>query len=155
MKKEKAAVQQMNREAVQRYQADISSGLSQEQVQERIDSGWTHPKQKLFGMVISRKFRRENPTVAEYCEKWLLMHSAKVSSATLKGYTCSVNKYIVKPLAYSQFQRLWKYVTVRSTKTLVIRFRKQQDYTIPEMHSHFWDFLYLSFGLFQPDFPNS
>ena len=44
------------------------------------------------------KFRRENPTVAEYCEKWLLMQSAKVSSATLKGYTCSVNKYIVKPL---------------------------------------------------------
>ena len=44
------------------------------------------------------KFRRENPTVAEYCEKWLLMQSAKVSSATLKGYTCSVNNYIVKPL---------------------------------------------------------
>lgn len=42
------------------------------------------------------KFRRENPTVAEYCEKWLLMQSAKVSSATLKGYTCSVNNYIVK-----------------------------------------------------------
>lgn len=44
------------------------------------------------------KFRRENPTVAEYCEKWLLMQSAKVSAATLKGYTCSVNNYIVKPL---------------------------------------------------------
>lgn len=42
MKKEKAAAQQMNREAAQRYQADISSGLSQEQVQERIDSGWTN-----------------------------------------------------------------------------------------------------------------
>ena len=43
-------------------------------------------------------FRRKHPTVAEYCEKWLLMQSAKVSSATLKGYTCSVNNYIVKPL---------------------------------------------------------
>ena len=43
-------------------------------------------------------FRRENPTVAEYCEKWLLMQSAKVSAATLKGYTINVNKYIVKPL---------------------------------------------------------
>ena len=41
MKKEKAAVQQMNREAAQRYLADISRGLSQEQVQERIDGGWT------------------------------------------------------------------------------------------------------------------
>lgn len=43
-------------------------------------------------------FRRKSPTVKEYCEKWLLMQSAKVSSATLKGYTCSVNNYIVKPL---------------------------------------------------------
>ena len=32
-------------------------------------------------------FRRKHPTVAEYCEKWLLMQSAKVSSSTLKGYT--------------------------------------------------------------------
>ncbi len=26
----------------------------------------------------------KHPTVAEYCEKWLLMQSAKVSAATLK-----------------------------------------------------------------------
>lgn len=43
-------------------------------------------------------FRRENPTVAEYCEKWLLMQSAKVSPATLKDYTSRMNNYIVKPL---------------------------------------------------------
>lgn len=44
------------------------------------------------------RFRRKNPTVAEYCEKWLLMQSAKVSSATLRGYTFDMNNYIVKPL---------------------------------------------------------
>ena len=43
-------------------------------------------------------FHREHPTVAEYCEKWLLMQSAKVSSSTLKGYTQNMNNYIVKPL---------------------------------------------------------
>ena len=43
-------------------------------------------------------FRRQNPTVAEYCEKWLLMKSAKVSSATLRGYASRMNNYIVKPL---------------------------------------------------------
>ena len=43
-------------------------------------------------------FRRKNPTVAEYCEKWLLMQSAKVSSATIRGYTFDMNNYIVKPL---------------------------------------------------------
>ena len=34
-------------------------------------------------------FRRKHPTVAEYCEKWLLMQSAKVSSGTLRGYILS------------------------------------------------------------------
>ncbi|MBM6896028.1 site-specific integrase [Pseudoflavonifractor capillosus] len=43
-------------------------------------------------------FRRKHPTVAEYCEKWLLMQSAKVSPATMKGYTSHMNNYIVKPL---------------------------------------------------------
>ena len=43
-------------------------------------------------------YRRQNPTVAEYCEKWLLMRSAKVSASTLRGYTLQMNKYIVKPL---------------------------------------------------------
>lgn len=43
-------------------------------------------------------FRREHPTVAEYCEKWLLMQSAKVSAATLKGYTSDMKNYIIKPL---------------------------------------------------------
>ncbi len=49
-------------------------------------------------MVEEAIFRRKNPTVAEYCEKWLLMQSAKVSAATLKGYTSRMNNYIVKPL---------------------------------------------------------
>ena len=43
-------------------------------------------------------FRRQHPTVAEYCEKWLLMQSAKVSKATLKGYTTDMKNYIIKPL---------------------------------------------------------
>ena len=46
----------MNREAAQRYQADISSGLSQEQVQERNDSGWTNEmvteESKTVGQII-------------------------------------------------------------------------------------------------------
>lgn len=43
-------------------------------------------------------FRRKNPTVAEYCEKWLYMKSATISAATLRGYTYTMNTYIVKPL---------------------------------------------------------
>ena len=43
-------------------------------------------------------FRRENPTVAEYCEKWLYMKSAKISSGTLRGYRNAMDNYIIKPL---------------------------------------------------------
>jgi integrase len=43
-------------------------------------------------------FRRKNPTVAEYCEKWLYMKSATISASTLRGYTNAVKNYIVKPL---------------------------------------------------------
>lgn len=126
-------------------------------------------------------FRRKHPTVAEYCEKWLLMQSAKVYSGlrreeilglqwdcvfldvptpyisvrrawrsehnrpvistTLKTKAArrdipipkcltdclrevkekTESEYVVadrngNPLSSSQFQRVWKYVTVRSTK---------------------------------------
>ena len=43
-------------------------------------------------------FHREHPTVAEYCQKWLLMQSAKVSASTLRGYTADMKNYIIKPL---------------------------------------------------------
>ena len=42
--------------------------------------------------------RRENPTVAEYCEKWLYMKSAKISRGTLRGYRNAMDNYIIKPL---------------------------------------------------------
>ena len=43
-------------------------------------------------------FRRQHPTVAEYCEKWLLMQSAKVTAATLRGYTFAMKNHIIEPL---------------------------------------------------------
>jgi len=54
--------------------------------------------QKAQKEIAEAKFRKENPTVAEYCEKWLLMQSAKVSPATLKGYSNGMKNYIIKPL---------------------------------------------------------
>ena len=43
-------------------------------------------------------FRKNNPTVADYCERWLQMQSAKVANKTLKGYARAMSKYIVEPL---------------------------------------------------------
>ena len=45
-------------------------------------------------------FRRETPTVKEYCEKWLLMQSAHVRATTLLDYTSKVKNYIIKPLGH-------------------------------------------------------
>ena len=45
-------------------------------------------------------FRREMPTVKEYCEKWLLMQSAHVRNTTMVDYTSKVKNYIIKPLGH-------------------------------------------------------
>ena len=43
-------------------------------------------------------FRRKSPTVAEYCEKWLLMQSAHVRTTTLTDYTSKVRRHIISEL---------------------------------------------------------
>ena len=43
-------------------------------------------------------FHRKHPTVAEYWEKWLLMQSAKVSAATIKGYRQNMKNYVISSL---------------------------------------------------------
>ena len=43
-------------------------------------------------------FRRSTPTVAEYCEKWLLMQSSSIRATTLNDYKSKVKNYIVKQL---------------------------------------------------------
>ena len=45
-------------------------------------------------------FRRANPTVAEYCERWLLMQSAHIRTTTMIDYTSKVKNYIVAPLGH-------------------------------------------------------
>ena len=44
------------------------------------------------------KFHRENPTVGEYCEKWLTMQSAVVRQVTLNEYRRTMQKYIVEKI---------------------------------------------------------
>lgn len=43
-------------------------------------------------------YRRDNPTVKEYAEKWLEMHGAHIRSTTLADYTSKVKIYIIEPL---------------------------------------------------------
>ena len=52
-------------------------------------------------------YRRENPTVADYCEKWLKMRSATIRPTTLKNYEKALRKHIVKPMEihYCQINR--------------------------------------------------
>lgn len=46
--------------------------------------------------------RRKTPTVAEYCEKWLVMQSANVRATTLTDYTSKVRRHIIKELGDKQ-----------------------------------------------------
>lgn len=48
--------------------------------------------------VDSATFRRTSPTVAEYCEKWLLMQSVHVRATTLTDYTSKVRRHIINEL---------------------------------------------------------
>ena len=41
---------------------------------------------------------KKSPTVAEYCEKWLVMQSAHVRATTLTDYTSKVRRHIIKEL---------------------------------------------------------
>ncbi len=43
-------------------------------------------------------FRRENPTVKDYAEKWLTMHAPHIRVTTLVDYTSKVKLYIIAPL---------------------------------------------------------
>ena len=45
-------------------------------------------------------FRRTTPTVAEYCERWLTMQSARIRPTTLIDYTSKVKNYIIDPLGH-------------------------------------------------------
>ena len=40
-------------------------------------------------------FRRKSPTVAEYCEKWLLMQSVHIRATTLTDYTSKIQRHII------------------------------------------------------------
>lgn len=45
-------------------------------------------------------FRRDNPTVKEYAEKWLVMQASHVRATTLADYTSKVKNYIIAPLGH-------------------------------------------------------
>ena len=79
---------------IQTYDADGKRfdiyGRSEEEVKQK----YLQAQQE----VEAAKSRKLNPTVKEYSEKWLEMHSALIQPSTLKGYRLAVKNYIVKPL---------------------------------------------------------
>ena len=89
-------------------------------------------------------FRRKHPTVAEYCEKWLLMQSAKVSSATMKGYTSDMRNYIIKPLGDMYMEE----VTADDIRLALVPLTKKSEGLCPAIPSS-------DPGQFAPIFPCS
>ena len=60
-------------------------------------------------------FRRKSPTVAEYCEKWLLMQSVHIRATTLTDYTSKIQRHITNKNEHTTFskeeiKKLWNVV---------------------------------------------
>ena len=49
-------------------------------------------------LIAEASFRKENPTVNEYCEKWLLIQKGRLRTTTYTDCEWKVKKYIQKPL---------------------------------------------------------
>ena len=59
----------------------------------------------------STTFRRRSPTVAEYCEKWLLMQSVHVRATTLTDYTSKVRRHIIGGLGDQENGLMYPWMT--------------------------------------------
>lgn len=55
-------------------------------------------KAEALRQISEATFRSENPTVQQYCEKWLQMKTANVRETTLVDYRSKINQHIIKPL---------------------------------------------------------
>ena len=73
--------------------------------------------------IAEARFRHETPTVAEYCEKWLLMQSANIRATTLIDYSSKVKNYIVAPLGHMYMAD----VTADDVKVAIVRASKKSE----------------------------
>lgn len=64
-------------------------GVTPEELTERVNEALRQIEDDVF--------RRENPTVKEYSERWLSMHAAHIRATTLRDYTSKVKIYIAPP----------------------------------------------------------
>ena len=73
--------------------------------------------------IAEARFRRETPTVAEYCERWLLMQSANIRATTLIDYSSKIKNYIVAPLGHMYMAD----VTADDVKIAIVRASKKSE----------------------------
>ena len=69
------------------------------------------------------EFSKANPTVREYCEKWLLMKSATVKPQTLRGYSLKLHKYVIQPIGDMYMDE----VTLDDLKVLMVPVSKMSS----------------------------
>lgn len=68
-------------------------------------------------------FRRETPTVKEYCEKWLLMQTGRLRETTITDYGWKIKRYIIAPLG----NKYMADVTADDVKIALIPALKQSE----------------------------
>ena len=75
-------------------------------------------------------FSKFNPTVKEYCEKWLIMKSATVSPQTLRGYEHAIQKYIISAIGNMYIDE----VTLDDLKLLMVPVSKMSSAFYSNVH---------------------
>lgn len=83
--------------------------------------------------IAEARFRIATPTVAEYCEKWLLMQSARIRVTTLQDYRSKVKNYIVKPLGHKYMAE----VTADDVKLAMVEASKKSASIYRSVHTLF------------------
>lgn len=76
------------------------------------------------------KFRRANPTVKEYSEKWLLMKSANIRATTMHDYASLIKNYIVAPLG----DKYMSEITADDVKIAMLPAAKLSESTYQRLH---------------------
>lgn len=78
-------------------------------------------------------FHRKTPTVAEYCEKWLLMQSVHIRATTLTDYTSKVRRHIIAELGD---KRMGEVTETTHYQERTIKDGKKEN-TDPEVRDHY------------------
>ena len=102
-------------------QVDIY-GRTREEVYDKV--------QEATRVIADAKFRKQNPTVGDYCEKWLKMKSATVRENTIESYKRILDTYVISAIG----DRYIDEITGDDLKLLMVPVSKRSSTTYSKVN---------------------